>query len=47
MEQNRATKQWTVAENPKGGNVMHVVHGQSISFLLAAIGNVTRIIDKM
>jgi probable phosphoglycerate mutase len=27
-----------VAENPKGGNVMLVAHGQSISFLLAAIG---------
>ncbi|MDR0387479.1 MAG: histidine phosphatase family protein [Treponema sp.] len=27
-----------VAENPDGGNVMLVAHGQSISFLLAAIG---------
>ncbi|MDR1029969.1 MAG: histidine phosphatase family protein [Treponema sp.] len=27
-----------VAENPNGGNVMLVAHGQSISFLLAAIG---------
>jgi probable phosphoglycerate mutase len=27
-----------IAENPKGGNIMLVAHGQSISFLLAAIG---------
>jgi probable phosphoglycerate mutase len=27
-----------VAENPRGGNVMLVAHGQSISFLLAAVG---------